>query len=65
MKEVVYVCPKCGNHELLAEHPDEYEVWLRCQSCDFFMGMSRDDWHHIETSPNANERIRKLADGYT
>jgi len=65
MTEVVYICPKCGKHDLQAEQPDEYEVWLKCPSCDFFMGMSRDDWHRIEKSPNVNHKIKKLAGGYS
>ena len=65
MEDVAFICPQCGKHVLKAEHPDEYEVWLKCSSCNFFMGMSRDDWHRIENSPNVNQKIKKLAAGYS
>ncbi|WAI00226.1 hypothetical protein [Methanogenium organophilum] len=65
MKEVMYQCPKCGKDELHAEEPDEYEIWLKCRSCDFFMGMSKDDWHRMENSPNVNHKIKKHAEDYT
>lgn len=48
-----------------AEEPDEYEIWLKCRSCDFFMGMSKDDWHRIVNSPNVNHKIKKRAEEYT
>jgi hypothetical protein len=25
------------------------------------MGMSNDEWHHMQNSPNINEKIRKMA----
>ena len=55
------VCPQCGKPTLHAEFPDQFEAWLKCSSCDFFMGMSNDDWHRMENSPNINEKIKKMA----
>jgi predicted RNA-binding Zn-ribbon protein involved in translation (DUF1610 family) len=54
-------CPQCGKSTLRAEFPDQYEAWLKCSSCGFFMGMSNDDWHRMENSPNINEKIVKMA----
>lgn len=51
----------CGKSTLNVEFPDQYEVWLKCSSCDFFMGMSNDEWHHMKNSPNINEKIYKMA----
>jgi DNA-directed RNA polymerase subunit RPC12/RpoP len=56
-----YICPKCDRKTLVAEFPDQYEVWLKCPSCNFFMGMSNEDWHRIHNSPNISEKIRKMA----
>lgn len=55
------VCPRCGKSTVHAEFPDQYEAWVKCSSCDFFMGMSNDDWHRMENSPNINEKIKKMA----
>jgi ribosomal protein S27AE len=55
------VCPRCGEPTLHAEFPDQFEAWVKCSSCDFFMGMSNDDWHRMENSPNINEKIKKMA----
>nr|WP_319375611.1 hypothetical protein [uncultured Methanoregula sp.] len=57
----VLTCPRCGKPTLAAEFPDQYEVWLKCSSCNFFMGMSHDDWHRVENSPNKNAKIHKMA----
>jgi len=65
MKEVAYVCPKCGKHELLTEKPDEYEVWLKCPSCDFLMGMSTEDWHRIENGSGTDQKIKELVEGHS
>ena len=54
-------CPQCGKSTLHAEFPDHYEAWIKCSSCGFFMGMSRDEWHSMENSPNLNEKIKKMA----
>jgi len=54
-------CPQCGKPTLRAEFPDQYEAWLKCSSCGFFMGMSNEDWHRMENSPNINEKIVKMA----
>ena len=58
---VKLICPECGKSTLRAEFPDQYEAWLKCSSCGFFMGMSNDDWHRMENSPNINEKIKKMA----
>ena len=54
-------CPQCGKPTIHAEFPDHYEAWIKCSSCGFFMGMSRDEWHSMENSPNLNEKIKKMA----
>ncbi len=54
-------CPKCGKSTLHAEFPDQYEVWTKCSSCDFFMGMSNEEWHRMENSPNIKEKIKRMA----
>ncbi|MFA4876899.1 MAG: hypothetical protein WC586_05760 [Methanoregula sp.] len=54
-------CPKCKKSTLAAEFPDQYEVWLKCSACNFFLGMSHDDWHRVQNSPNINEKILKMA----
>ena len=54
-------CPRCGEPTLHAEFPDQFEAWVKCSSCDFFMGMSNEEWHRMENSPNINEKIRKMA----
>gem|GEM_PF-1142595 len=58
---VKLTCPKCGKSTLHAEFPDHYEAWIKCSSCGFFMGMSNDEWHSMENSPNLNEKIKKKA----
>jgi ribosomal protein S27AE len=59
--QVKLTCPKCGKSTLHAEFPDKYECWIKCSSCGFFMGMSYDEWHHMENSPNLNSKIKKMA----
>ncbi|MGA2162127.1 MAG: hypothetical protein ABSG28_08035 [Methanoregula sp.] len=54
-------CPQCGKSTIHAEFPDHYEAWIKCSSCGFFMGMSKDEWHSMENSPNLNEKIKKMA----
>ena len=54
-------CPRCGKSTLRAEFPDQFEAWMKCSSCNFFMGMSNDDWHRMKNSPNINEKIKKMA----
>jgi predicted RNA-binding Zn-ribbon protein involved in translation (DUF1610 family) len=54
-------CPNCGKSTLRAEFPDQYEVWTKCSSCDFFMGMSNEEWHRMENSPNIKEKIKRMA----
>jgi ribosomal protein S27AE len=54
-------CPNCGKSTIHAEFPDKYECWIKCSSCSFFMGMSYDEWHHMENSPNLNRKIKKMA----
>jgi len=55
------VCPQCGKSTLLAEFPDQFEAWVKCSSCGFFMGMSNEEWHRIKNSPGINEKIKKIA----
>jgi ribosomal protein S27AE len=54
-------CPRCGEPTLHAEFPDQFEAWVKCSSCDFFMGMSNEEWHRMENSPNISEKIKKMA----
>ncbi|MGB8219337.1 MAG: hypothetical protein WCE46_03010 [Methanoregula sp.] len=54
-------CPQCGKSTIHTEFPDHYEAWIKCSSCGFFMGMSNDEWHSMENSPNLNEKIKKMA----
>ncbi len=54
-------CPRCGESTIHAEFPDQFEAWMKCSSCDFFMGMSNDEWHRMENSPNINAKIKKMA----
>lgn len=61
IKGVKLVCPQCGKSTLRAEFPDHYEAWTRCSACDFFMGMSNEEWHRMENSPNISEKIKKMA----
>jgi len=56
-----YTCPQCRKKTLQPEFPDKYEVWLKCPSCGYFMGMSDYEWHHMANSPNINEKILKMA----
>jgi len=46
------VCPQCGKSTLHAEFPDHYEAWTKCSNCGFFMGMSNEEWHKMESSHN-------------
>ena len=55
------ICPRCGKPTLHAEFPDHYEAWTKCPECGFFMGMSNEEWHRMESSSNINEKIRKMA----
>lgn len=59
--QVKLACPRCGKSTLHAEFPDQYEAWTKCSECGFFMGMSHDEWHRMENSPNINEKIKKMA----
>ena len=54
-------CPECGKPTLRVEFPDHYEAWTKCSSCNFFMGMSNEEWHRMESSPNLNDKIKKMA----
>ena len=55
------ICPRCGKPALHAEFPDHYEAWTKCSECGFFMGMSNEEWHRMESSPNINQKIKKMA----
>jgi len=61
INHVKLTCPQCGKITIRAEIPDKYETWIKCSSCNFFMGMSNDDWHRMKNSPNINEKIKKMA----
>lgn len=60
MTEKEIECPKCKKRSVYVEHPDEYEVWLKCRECDYFQGMSKADWHKIHNSPNLDAKLRKI-----
>jgi ribosomal protein S27AE len=55
-------CPRCGKSTIRAEFPDHYEAWIKCSSCGFFMGMSNEEWHRMENSPNLIKNIKKMAE---
>jgi ribosomal protein S27AE len=55
------ICPRCGKPTLHAEFPDHYEAWTKCPECGFFMGMSNEEWHRMESSSNLNQKIKKMA----
>jgi ribosomal protein L37E len=55
------ICPRCGEPALHIEFPDHYEAWTKCSECGFFMGMSNEEWHRMESSPNLGEKIKKMA----
>jgi len=55
------VCPQCGKSVLHVEFPDHYEAWTKCPDCGFFMGMSNEEWHRMESSTNLNGKIKKMA----
>jgi predicted RNA-binding Zn-ribbon protein involved in translation (DUF1610 family) len=55
------ICPRCGKPALRAEFPDHYEAWTKCPECGFFMGMSNEEWHRMESSSNINDKIKKMA----
>ena len=55
------ICPRCGKPALHAEFPDHYEAWTKCSECGFFMGMSNEEWHRMESSSNINQKIKKMA----
>ena len=55
------ICPRCGKPALHVEFPDHYEAWTKCPECGFFMGMSNEEWHRMESSSNLNLKIKKMA----
>ncbi|MBN1166951.1 MAG: hypothetical protein JXA44_07445 [Methanospirillaceae archaeon] len=54
------VCPKCGKKSVTIQNPDQYEYWLTCSECDYFQGISTDEWHKIHNSPHLVDKLRKL-----
>jgi|GEM_PF-1348267 len=54
------ICPKCGKKSVTIQNPDQYEYWLTCSDCDYFQGMSHDDWHRIHNSPHLEDKLRKM-----
>ncbi len=61
IKQQKLICPRCGKPTLHAEFPDHYEAWTKCSECGFFMGMSNEEWHRMENSPNLSGKIKKMA----
>lgn len=61
VSQEILTCPRCGKPTLRAEFPDHYEAWIKCSSCGFFMGMSNEEWHRMEHSPNLIRTIKKMA----
>ncbi len=59
INHVKLTCSRCGKLTLHAEIPDKYEAWIKCSSCNFFMGMSNDDWHRMKNRHNINVEIKK------
>ena len=55
------ICPQCGHLTVHVEFTDQYEAWIKCSTCNFFMGLSYADWHLMENSHNINEKIKKMA----
>lgn len=55
------ICPQCGKRTIHAEFPDQYEAWVKCSECGFFMGMNDRKWHLMENSPNISQKIKKMA----
>lgn len=58
---VKLICPECGKFTITAGFPDHYEAWIKCSACGFFMGMSNEEWHRMENTPNINHKIKKMA----
>jgi len=54
------ICPKCGKQSVKIQNPDQYEYWLTCSECDYFQGISRDDWHKIHNSPHLEAKLKKM-----
>lgn len=61
IKQELLTCPQCGKSTLRVEFPDQYEAWVKCSTCGFFMGMSIADWHRMKNSPNIVQKIKKMA----
>ena len=61
VSQEILICPQCGKPTLHAEFPDHYEAWTKCSECGFFMGMSNEEWHRMENSPNLIRKIKKMA----
>lgn len=54
-------CPQCGKSTLLPEFTEQNLVLTKCSSCGFFMDMGIDEWKHMETGHNFDEKIKKMA----
>ncbi len=53
-------CPECGEQTLNVEQPSDNEIWIKCSTCDLFMGLSEEEWHQIHNSPHLEKKIRAL-----
>lgn len=53
-------CPECGEQTVIVEQPSDNEIWIKCSTCDLFIGLSEEEWHHIHNSPNLEKKIRAL-----
>ncbi|MCP1661889.1 MAG: hypothetical protein D5R99_00785 [Methanocalculus sp. MSAO_Arc1] len=53
-------CPQCGEPTLHVEQPSDNEIWIKCGTCNLFIGISEEEWHQIRHSENIEGRIRSL-----
>ncbi len=53
-------CPECGEQTLNVEQPSDNEIWIKCSTCNLFIGLSEEEWHQIHNSPHLEKKIRGL-----
>ncbi|MCP1714674.1 transcription elongation factor Elf1 [Methanocalculus alkaliphilus] len=53
-------CPQCGEMTVVAERPSDNEIWIKCGTCDLFIGLSEEEWNRIRASENREEKIRSI-----
>jgi hypothetical protein len=53
-------CPQCGEPTIEIQTPSDNEIWIKCGTCNLFIGLSEEEWHKIQNSPNLEEKIRRL-----